>query len=130
MKVLVLMLSVAALAAACGGSEDLERTTTIQSALEPAIPSCSDCQLRHQLFTGRARVTGTFSTVDTSIWVGARVGLPSGTTVPIALPTGGSYDQTITVGSKPASANMQFQYRTAGGDLRWATSQLNLPVAP
>jgi len=96
---------------------------------EPEIPSCPACQFKHQPISGRARITGEFSTVDTSIWVDSRVALPSGTTIPIALPTGGSYDQTIGgVGSKPASANMQFQYKTSGGDLRWATKTLNLPV--
>jgi hypothetical protein len=96
---------------------------------EPEIPSCPACELRMAVFGGTGRVRGTFSPVDTSVFVETRVVLNSGTaTVPAPLPTGGAYDQPVTVGPAPSRAEMQFRYRTSIGDLRWTSKTINLPV--
>jgi hypothetical protein len=97
---------------------------------EPEIPSCPACELRMAVFGGTGRVRGTFSPVDTSVFVETRVVINSGsTTVPLTpLPTGGAYDSSVTVGATPSRADLQFRYRTSIGELRWTSKAINLPV--
>src|SRR4051812_9060580 len=103
----------------CGGPADEDAVAGVEGQLgtEPAIPSCPTCELRMQVFGG-ARAKGTFSPVNTSIFRETRILLNAGTSnVGVPLPTGGAYDQPVAVSSKPNTAEMQFRYVTAIGEL-------------
>jgi hypothetical protein len=114
----------------CGGPADEDGVAGVEGQLgtEPAIPSCSECELRMQVFGG-ARARGSFSPVNTSIFRETRILLNAGTSnVGVPLPTGGAYDQPVAVSSKPNTAEMQFRYVTAIGELRWTSTTIVMPV--
>jgi hypothetical protein len=97
---------------------------------EPAIPTCSGCELRLPLFGSTGRVRGTFSGVDTTVFKAARVESTSGTTV-VTMPVNGPYDQPFGVSSpRPTTAEMRWQYKTSFGDLRWTSTTQTLTVVP
>jgi hypothetical protein len=100
---------------------------------EPEIPSCSACEFKQALL-GKGNAKGDFSTVDTTVFKEARVilnGAIGSATVPVPLPTGGSYTSpqvSFSGTGKLNNAVMEFRYKTSFGDLRWASKNINLPV--
>ena len=110
MKRFVLALSIAAFAAGCG--EDLEATTTIQNALQPAIPSCSGCQYKKALFgANKGRVMGTFTNISSSF---TRTDVDFGSvSPPAAVPIPGeaqNYNQQVTASPNVTKATLRWWF--------------------